>query len=119
MRNGIFTLLVLVNGLVLGLLGGLVLWDHGEGQTEEPYRYLLDRSGGNPGFFDQVTGRYITFQQHENFWFVMIYDPKDGSVTYKETRLIEDPAFLKAAERLKSEIPKQLGRDLRLDVLRE
>lgn len=119
MRNAAFTILVFINGLVLGILGGILLLGPGADPADPSVRYRLDRQGDQIGFFDQTTGRYTAFNQHEGFWFVMVYDPQEGSVTYKETRLIEDPTFLKAAERLRSQLPEQLGRELRLERLRE
>ena len=123
MKNPWFALLLFANGLILGIILGKMT----PANVAQPNpvhfqqnRYQLrPEKDGMMSFFDQATGRQISFLQHEGLWFVMTYDPENGSVMYERTELIEDPYFLKAAEKLKNDLPDRLGRELKLDRLIE
>lgn len=132
MNRAAFALILLVNGLVLGTLAGLYLG----GTPREPrpeipttltpapapspgpaagrYTFQTDSDGGL-SFFDSATGRHITFHQVEGLWFVMTYDPESASVSYTRTTLVEDDAFLEAAQQLREALPERLQRELQVE----
>ena len=118
-----FALLLFANGLILGIILGKMLTENISHPALIPLQQnqyqLRSENDGRVSFFDQTTSRLISFHQHEKLWFVMTYDPENGSVMYERTELIEDPHFLKAAEKLKSDLPDRLGRELKLDRLIE
>ena len=112
MRQSVMILLVFINGLIIGGAIAWILEDKLEPPPPPPAnRYRLERVGnGQIGFFDRTTGKYLSFHQHESLWFIAIHDPVNGSVTYRETKRIEDPAFSNAVDQLKTELPERLGR---------
>ena len=117
-------ILLFLNGL---LLGGLAGWRAAEAlrpprpaPAYPPLRYqFLENTDGQLSIFDQATGRHTTFVRTDGLWFVMTHDPGDGSVVYRRTRLIEDPAFLEAARELRNDFPGRLGGELILGPRRE
>ena len=121
MKNQAFAFLLFINGLILGAILGKMIWiDFSQPSPGQPppNRYLFHQEAdGRMSFFDQATGRHISFHQIEGLWFVMTHDPERGAVTYQRTELLEDPEFLKAAEKLKNDLPGRLGRDLELERL--
>jgi hypothetical protein len=111
--------LVFVNGIIVGGISAWIIEDRLDPPSPSS-RYRFERDEvGRIGFFDRRTGQYMSFHQHESLWFITIHDPSDGSVTYRETKLIEDSSFLDAIEDLKIELPERLGRDLMLERLVE
>jgi hypothetical protein len=119
LKQSIFVLLVFLNGIFVGGIGAWII----EERLDPPApgsRYRFERArDGEIGFFDRRTGKYMAFHHHESLRFLTIHDPSDGSVTYRETKLLEDPSFLDAIENLKTELPERSGRDLRLKRLVE
>lgn len=125
MNRAVFALLVFLNGLLIGTVLGLAMGSSRTGRessaaarpapVEPPSRYVFQEDpDGRMSFFDQATGRHISFNRVDDLWFVMTYDPEAGTVSYAETRLLEDPSFLEAAKRLKSNMPERLGRQILL-----
>ena len=124
MRSHLFAILLFLNGL---LLGGILGWQVADSvrpdqQTtqSEPARYqFLEDADGRLSIFDTVTGHHTSFVQTDGLWFVMTHDPVHGSVSYRRTTLIEDPAFLEAARELRNDFPGRLGSELILGPIRE
>jgi hypothetical protein len=128
MNRAVFALLVFLNGLLIGLVSGLVLAPVRADRDEPPVvlapppaasepapHYVFEEDpDGRMSFFDQTTGRHVSFNRIDDLWFVMTYDPVQGTVSYAQTRLIEDPMFLEAAKRLKDNMPERMGRQILL-----
>lgn len=121
MNRAVFAILVFLNGLLIGLIVGLVLSPARAVRAEPvvaevpepPSQYVFEEDpDGRMSFFDQATGRHISFNRIDDLWFVMTYDPEQGTVSYAQTRLIEEPSFLEAAKRLKDNMPERLGRQV-------
>jgi hypothetical protein len=121
MNRSIFGILLFVNGLLLGsVLGILVAQDQSPAPSPPPpppptpnFHYE-ETADGRVTFFDQTSGRHISFNRVDDLWFVMTYDPLSGTVTYTKTKLVEDDSFLEAAELLKEALPGRLGREFLL-----
>ena len=119
MNRSIFGLLLFVNGLLLGgLMGMLAAQDSKIAPVPQPPatpNYLYEETAdGRITFFDQTSGRHISFNRVDDLWFVMTYDAPAGTVTYTKTKMVEDDSFLEAAEQLKESLPGRLGQEFLL-----
>ena len=121
MNRSIFGMLLFVNGLLLGgVLGILLARDTAPPAPAPappgpvPHFQYEETADGRVTFFDQTSGRHISFNRVDDLWFVMTYDPLSGTVTYTKTKMVEDNSFLEAAEQLKESLPGRLGQEFLL-----
>ena len=124
MKSGLLAVLLFVIGLLLGTVFGWLAADavHPvvEAAEPDPARYqFIEDAEGRLSVFDQVTGRHTSFVQTDGLWFVMTHDPVTGSVSYRRTELIEDPAFLEAARELRNDFPGRMGSEVILGPVLE